>query len=216
MSDPFEHRRRAMVNDQIRKRGIQDERVLNAVEAVKRHLFVPAGMEQDAYLDRPLPIGHGQTISQPYIVARMTELLCLKPTDSVLEIGGGSGYQAALLAKIAGSVISIERIGEVARGAEENLRRAGVAGVRIIVRDGTLGFPEEAPYDAILITAATPEVPPPLLSQLAEGGRLVAPVGDADIQHLVRITRHGEEYATESFEPVRFVLLIGQYGWEGR
>lgn len=216
MSDPFEHRRRAMVNDQIRKRGIQDERVLNAMEAVKRHLFVPAGMEQDAYLDRPLPIGHGQTISQPYIVARMTELLCLNPTDSVLEIGGGSGYQAALLAKIAGSVISIERIGEVARGAEENLRRAGVADVRIIVRDGTLGFPEEAPYDAILITAATPDVPPPLLSQLAEGGRLVAPVGDADIQHLVRITRHGKEYVTESFEPVRFVLLIGQYGWEGR
>lgn len=216
MSDPFGLRRKAMVDTQIRRRGIQDERVLSCMEEVHRHLFVPSGMEEDAYLDRPLPIGHGQTISQPYIVARMTELLELEPDDLVLEIGCGSGYQAALLAKLAGAVISIERIEAVAQNAEENLRKAGISGVRVIIGDGTTGFPDGAPYNAILLTAATPEVPSPLLSQMAEGGRLVAPVGDADIQYLVRIRRQGENYLRESFEPVRFVPLIGRYGWSER
>lgn len=214
MSDPFVQERRSMVNDQIRSRGITDERVLVAMEEVPRHLFVPPDMESDAYRDHPLPIGQGQTISQPYIVAGMTALLQLKPGDSVLEIGTGSGYQAALIAGITGRVISIERITEVARRAEENLIRAGIHGVRIVISDGTAGYPEEAPYDAILVTAATPTVPPPLLSQLADGGRLVAPVGDRSIQHLVRITRHGDEFVRETFEPVRFVPLIGEYGWQ--
>lgn len=214
MSDPFVQERRSMVNDQIRSRGITDERVLVAMEEVPRHLFVPPDMESDAYRDHPLPIGQGQTISQPYIVAGMTALLQLKPGDSVLEIGTGSGYQAALIAGITGRVISIERITEVARRAEENLIRAGIHGVRIVISDGTAGYPEEAPYDAILVTAATPTVPPPLLSQLADGGRLVAPVGDRNIQHLVRITRHGDEFVRETFEPVRFVPLIGEYGWQ--
>ncbi|MDO9539650.1 MAG: protein-L-isoaspartate(D-aspartate) O-methyltransferase [Methanocalculus sp.] len=214
MNDPFAARRLAMVNDQLRRRGIHDERVLTAMEEVKRHLFLPAGMEEEAYLDRPVPIGHGQTISQPYIVALMTELLQLEATDSVLEIGSGSGYQAAIIAKISDQVISLERIPEVATRAEENLRRAQIKGVRIIVADGTVGYPESSPYDAILVTAGAPSVPSPLLSQLADGGRLVAPIGDADIQHLVRVVRHGEEFVFESFEPVRFVPLIGKFGWQ--
>ncbi|MDO8841342.1 protein-L-isoaspartate(D-aspartate) O-methyltransferase [Methanocalculus sp.] len=214
MNDPFEARRLAMVNDQLRRRGIHDERVLIAMEEVKRHLFLPVGMEEEAYLDHPVPIGHGQTISQPYIVALMTELLQLEATDSVLEIGSGSGYQAAIIAKISDQVISLERIPEVATRAEENLRRAQIEGVRIIVADGTVGYPESSPYDAILVTAGAPSVPSPLLSQLADGGRLVAPIGDADIQHLVRVVRHGEEFVFESFEPVRFVPLIGQFGWQ--
>ncbi|MCQ1539165.1 protein-L-isoaspartate(D-aspartate) O-methyltransferase [Methanocalculus taiwanensis] len=214
MNDLFVHLRRSMVNDQIRSRGITDERVLLAMEEVERHLFVPHDLEREAYHDSPLPIGHGQTISQPYIVAEMTALLRLRPGDSVLEVGTGSGYQAALLAIISGRVISIERIPEVARRAEENLRRAGVEGVRIFVSDGTAGYPEAAPYDAILVTAAAPSVPTPLFSQLADGGRLVAPVGDRNIQHLVRITRQGDEFLQECFEPVRFVPLIGEYGWQ--
>lgn len=214
MDDPFVPERRSMVNDQIRSRGITDERVLVAMEEVPRHLFVPPDLERDAYRDHPLPIGHGQTISQPYIVAGMTALLQLKHGDSVLEVGTGSGYQAALLARIAGRILSIERIPEVARRAEENLRRAGIDGVRIVIRDGTAGYPEEAPYDAILVTAAAPSLPSPLLSQLADGGRLVAPVGDRNIQHLIRITRHGDEFMRETFEPVRFVPLIGEYGWQ--
>lgn len=213
MNDPFASRRLAMVNDQLRRRGIHDERVLTAMEEVKRHLFLPGGMEEEAYLDRPVQIGYGQTISQPYIVAMMTELLQLEATDSVLEIGSGSGYQAAIIAKISDNVISIERIPEVAIQAEENLRRAHIEGVRIIVADGTVGYPESSPYDAILVTAGAPSVPSPLLSQLADGGRLVAPVGDADVQHLVRVVRHGDECVFESFEPVRFVPLIGKYGW---
>jgi protein-L-isoaspartate(D-aspartate) O-methyltransferase len=203
-----------MVNDQLRRRGVQDERVLTAMGEVQRHLFLPINLAEEAYLDRPVPIGYGQTISQPYIVAMMTELLQLEATDSVLEIGSGSGYQAAILSKIVDTVISVERIPEVATSAEENLRRAEITGVRIIVGDGTVGYPELAPYDAILVTAAAPSVPSPLLSQLADGGRLVAPVGDADIQHLIRVVRHGDEFVFESFEPVRFVPLIGKFGWQ--
>jgi protein-L-isoaspartate(D-aspartate) O-methyltransferase len=202
-----------MVETQIASRGVKDERVLSAMRSVPRHLFVPAAYRGVAYSDCPLPIGRGQTISQPYIVAVMTELLALKPEDRVLEIGAGSGYQAAILANLAKSVISIERISEVAEIARENLSRIGISNVKIITGDGTLGYPEQAPYDAVLITAATPEVPAPLIEQLADVGRLVAPVGSRDLQELVRITKRKDQVIRELFGGVDFVPLLGRYGW---
>jgi protein-L-isoaspartate(D-aspartate) O-methyltransferase len=202
-----------MVETQIASRGVKDERVLSAMRSVPRHLFVPAAYRGVAYSDCPLPIGRGQTISQPYIVAVMTELLALKPEDRVLEIGAGSGYQAAILANLAKSVISIERISEVAEIARENLSRIGISNVKIITGDGTLGYPEQAPYDAVLITAATPEVPAPLIEQLADGGRLIAPVGSRDLQELVRITKRKDQVIRELFGGVVFVPLLGRYGW---
>jgi protein-L-isoaspartate(D-aspartate) O-methyltransferase len=203
-----------MVETQIAARGIRDERVLSAMRSVPRHIFVPEAARAAAYGDYPLPIGHGQTISQPYIVAMMTSLLEVRPHDRVLEIGAGSGYQAAILGTLAQEVISIERIPEVAHLAETNLAAAGIKGVRVIVGDGTLGYPERAPYDGVLITAATPSVPPPLTDQLAEGGRLVAPVGSRDLQELVRLTRKGSELSREFFGGVVFVPLLGEHGWE--
>jgi protein-L-isoaspartate(D-aspartate) O-methyltransferase len=202
-----------MVEIQIASRGVKDERVLSVMRSIPRHLFVPAAYRGVAYSDCPLPIGRGQTISQPYIVAVMTELLALKPEDRVLEIGAGSGYQAAILANLAKSVISIERISEVAEIARENLSRIGISNVKIITGDGTLGYPEQAPYDAVLITAATPEVPAPLIEQLADGGRLIAPVGSRDLQELVRITKRKDQVIREFFGGVVFVPLLGRYGW---
>lgn len=212
MDERTEERSR-MVETQIAARGVKDERVLSAMRSVPRHLFVPAAYRDVAYSDCPLPIGRGQTISQPYIVAVMTELLVVKPEDRVLEIGAGSGYQAAILANLARAVISIERISEVAEMARENLSRFGFSNVKIITGDGTIGYPEQAPYDAVLITAATPEVPPPLIDQLAEGGRLVAPVGSRDLQELVRITKKKDQAVREFFGGVVFVPLLGRYGW---
>ncbi|HOF95665.1 MAG TPA: protein-L-isoaspartate(D-aspartate) O-methyltransferase [Methanoculleus sp.] len=214
-TDPYEREREAMVEHQIRDRGIRDERVLAAMREVPRHLFVPKGYERAAYEDRPLPIGEGQTISQPYIVAVMTEQLGLAPQDRVLEIGSGSGYQAALLAGLAGTVISIERLEGVAEQARENLARAGVTGVRIIVGDGTEGYPPEAPYDAIIVTAASPGVPEPLIEQLAEGGRLIAPIGPRDCQDLVKLVKREGKVETIPLGGVCFVPLIGQFGWRG-
>lgn len=214
-TDPYEREREAMVEHQIRDRGIRDERVLAAMREVPRHLFVPKGYERAAYEDRPLPIGEGQTISQPYIVAVMTEQLEIKPQDRVLEIGSGSGYQAALLAGLAGTVISIERLEGVAEQARENLARAGVTGVRIIVGDGTEGYPPEAPYDAIIVTAASPGVPEPLIEQLAEGGRLIAPIGPRDCQDLVKLVKREGKVETIPLGGVCFVPLIGQFGWRG-
>lgn len=202
-----------MVRNQIEARGVRDARVLSAMRSVPRHLFVPESHTREAYADHPLPIGNGQTISQPYIVAVMTELLAPVPGDTILEIGTGSGYQAAILAACGVRVISIERIAAVSRLAEENLRKAGITGVTIITGDGTEGCPEKAPYNGILITAATPDIPPPLKGQLADGGRIVAPVGGIDIQDLILLTRTGDTFRTELFGAVRFVPLIGEYGW---
>jgi len=212
--DRWEEARRNMVELQIASRGVHDERVLSAMRSVPRHLFVPPSYRDAAYNDCPLPIGRGQTISQPYIVAVMTELLQLMPEDRVLEIGGGSGYQAAILGTLARKVISIERIPDVAELAKENLSGAGITNVTIVIGDGTLGYPAEAPYDAILITAAAPDVPPPLIGQLADSGRLVAPVGSRDLQELVRCTKKGGEVTREYFGGVVFVPLLGEYGWQ--
>lgn len=209
----WEEALRRMVETQIASRGVKDERVLSAMRSVPRHLFVPEAYRDAAYSDCPLPIGRGQTISQPYIVAVMTELLALRPEDRVLEVGAGSGYQAAILARLARSVISIERISEVAEMARENLSRLGISNVKIVTGDGTTGYPDQAPYDAVLITAATPEVPPPLIDQLADGGRLVAPVGSRDLQELVRVTKRKDQVTREFFGGVVFVPLLGQYGW---
>jgi protein-L-isoaspartate(D-aspartate) O-methyltransferase len=212
--DRWEEARRSMVELQIASRGVRDDRVLSAMRSVPRHLFVPPTYRDAAYNDCPLPIGRGQTISQPYIVAVMTELLQILPGDRVLEIGGGSGYQAAILGTLARDVISIERIPDVAEMAKENLSGAGITNVTIVIGDGTLGYPAKAPYDAILITAAAPDVPPPLIGQLAEGGRLVAPVGSRDLQELVRCTKKEGTVTREYFGGVVFVPLLGEYGWQ--
>ena len=213
-TDPWESARERMVATQIAARGVGDEKVLAAMRRVPRHLFVPAEVRGSAYSDYPLPIGHGQTISQPYIVAMMTSLLQIQPDDRLLEIGSGSGYQAAVLGILAREVISIERIPEVAQLAKKNLADAGITNVTVVIGDGTLGFPGGAPYNGVLITAATPSIPSPLVEQLAEGGRLVAPVGSRDLQELVRLTRKGHDLTRESFGGVVFVPLLGEYGWK--
>jgi protein-L-isoaspartate(D-aspartate) O-methyltransferase len=213
-TDPWQAARDQMVETQIAARGVKDERVLSAMRKIPRHIFIPGEVRSAAYADYPLPIGHGQTISQPYIVAVMTALLQISPKDRVLEIGAGSGYQAAILGTLADEVISIERIPEVALLARENLSAAGITNVRIIVGDGTLGYLEKAPYDGVLITAATPAVPPPLIDQLSDGGRLVAPVGSRDLQELIRLTKRGNDLTREFFGGVVFVPLLGEHGWE--
>jgi len=211
---PRSDERRRMVDLQIAGRGIRDPRVLAAMTEVPRHLFVPPPYDRDAYADTPLPIGNGQTISQPYIVALMTELLHPGPEDRVLEIGAGSGYQAAILARLAAQVVTIERIGAVAAQARANLAAVGAKNVEVIEGDGTLGYPPSAPYNGILVTAATPEIPPPLTGQLADNGRLVAPVGGRAVQDIVVRERHGSRFREERQEGVWFVPLIGKYGWE--
>lgn len=209
----FEAAREAMVADQIIRRGIRDERVLAALRQVPRHRFLPEAAWKLAYLDSPLKIGRGQTISQPYIVALMTELLQVRPGDKVLEVGTGSGYQAAVLATLAREVHSIERVPELAERAEANLSTLGVENVRVHLGDGSLGYPPAAPYDRILVAAAAPEAPPTLLAQLAEGGRLVIPVGDRTMQTLaVWDLRQGKFVKTKSISVV-FVPLIGAAGW---
>jgi protein-L-isoaspartate(D-aspartate) O-methyltransferase len=203
-----------MVEQQIEVRGIRDKRVLAAMRDVPRHIFIPAPYDRDAYADAPLPIGNGQTISQPYIVALMTELLHPIPTGTVLEIGAGSGYQAAILSALVRKVITIERIEEVAALARANLMAVSADNVEIVLGDGTLGYPPGAPYNGIIVTAATPEIPVPLKEQLAEGGRLVAPVGDRAIQELVVLEKHQDRFTQELQGGVRFVPLIGEHGWE--
>ena len=200
--------RERMVKEQIESRGIKDPLTLAALRAVPRHEFVPEASAGEAYGDFPLPIGHGQTISQPYIVAFMTEALGLRGGESVLEIGTGSGYQAAVLARIAGKVHTIEIVPELAGQARMRLARLGYRNVRVRAGDGYLGWPEAAPFDAIIVTAAAPRIPGPLKQQLAEGGRLVVPVGDED-QELIVVTRHGSAFDERRVLPVRFVPMTG-------
>jgi len=203
-----------MVERQIAARGIHDQRLLAAMLEIPRHLFIPPPHDRAAYDDNPLPIGNGQTISQPYIVALMTELLHPKATDIILEIGAGSGYQAAVLSRLVKRLTTIERITTIANLARTNLKSIGIDNVVVIEGDGTLGYPDNAPYDGIIITAATPEVPRPLIAQLADGGTLVAPVGGRDIQDLITLHRQGGSFIQECHGGVRFVPLIGQHGWE--
>ncbi len=209
----FEAAREAMVADQIIRRGIRDELVLAALRQVPRHRFLPEEAWKLAYSDSPLKIGRGQTISQPYIVALMTELLKVRPEDKVLEVGTGSGYQAAVLATLAREVHSIERVPELAERAEANLSALGVENVRVHLGDGSQGYPPAAPYDRILVAAAAPEAPPALLAQLTEGGRLVIPVGGRTVQTLaVWDLRQGKFVKTDNISVV-FVPLIGAAGW---
>ena len=206
---PHEKRRDAMVREQLVTRGISDRRVLAAMRAVPRHRFVPPELVAHAYDDGPLPIGHGQTISQPYVVAAMTEALAIEPTHNVLEIGTGSGYQAAILAHLAGKVVSIERYKTLADIARERLKSLGLDNVTVIAADGALGAPEFAPFDRIIVTAAAPKIPPAWREQLKEGGILVVPIGPASgVQTLTKLTKRGGEWKREELMAVRFVPLV--------
>jgi protein-L-isoaspartate(D-aspartate) O-methyltransferase len=205
--------RQRMVDEQLRRRDIKDKRVLDAMRKVPRHLFVPYEHRHLAYSDCPLPIGQNQTISQPYIVALMTQMLALEGHEIVLEIGTGSGYQAAVLSLVAKEVHSIERHENLAKRALESIIELDIKNITIHVGDGTRGWPENAPYDGILATAAAPEVPKPLLEQLADGGRLVIPVGGRIGQYLEIWHREGKNYRHEQTVAVAFVPLLGEYGW---
>jgi protein-L-isoaspartate(D-aspartate) O-methyltransferase len=200
--------RQRMVETQLRDRGIRDQRLLNAMAAIPRHEFVESRYRDQAYADHPLPIGAGQTISQPYIVALMLERLHLEPTSKVLEIGTGSGYQAAVLSKLAGHVYSMERHAELARLAAETLSRLGLTNVSVVTGDGSRGLAEHAPYDAIIVAAAAAEVPPALFEQLREGGRMIIPVGPPEAQELQFVRRLGGKALTTVMEGCRFVPLI--------
>ncbi len=214
MQENEEILRLQMINEQIARRGLEDKRLLEAFRRVPRHLFVPPPYRHLAYADTPLPIGHGQTISQPYIVALMLSLLHLRGHEKVLEIGTGSGYQAALLACLAKEVHTVEYIPELAEEAAQRLKTLGFENVFCHVGDGSLGWPAAAPYHGIVVAAAAPQVPQPLLEQLAEGGRLVIPVGNRRYQDLQVWERHGERLKSESFIPVAFVPLRGTFGWQ--
>jgi protein-L-isoaspartate(D-aspartate) O-methyltransferase len=206
--------REEMIEKQLRRRGIQDAAVLAAMAAVPRHEFVSEDVRAHAYDDLPLPIGSGQTISQPYIVAAMTTALHLQPGDRVLEIGTGCGYHAAVLSRLAKEVFTIERRPELASSASARLVRLGYSNAHVHCGDGTLGLPEFAPFDAILVAAAAPAVPKTLLAQLAEGGRIILPVGGAEHQELQLIEKHGDTFPTKMLEGCRFVPLLGYHGWQ--
>jgi protein-L-isoaspartate(D-aspartate) O-methyltransferase len=206
--------RRRLV-ETLRDRGIADLAVLRAFDMTPRHLFVPTGVVHRAYEDAPLPIGSGQTISQPSIHARYLELLRLTGRERVLEIGTGSGYQTVLLSHLVEQVFSIERIPALFERAREIIRRLAAKNVNLLLGDGTVGWREYAPYDAILVSAGAPTVPQPLIEQLAEGGRLLVPVGGKDEQALWLYTRRGGQVEAREVAPVRFVPLLGAHGWEG-
>ena len=208
----YQSHRERMV-ELLRTRGIRDTRVLKAMSEIPRHLFVPDALASKAYGDHALPIGDMQTISQPYMVARMTELLEVNKDSTVLEIGAGSGYQTAVLSALAGRVFAIERISDLARSAQRNIRQLGCYNATVKWFDGTIGWSDHAPYDAILVAAGSPEVPEPLIAQLAVGGRLVIPVGGAEHQILVRVIRTETGVVRENHDACVFVKLIGRYGW---
>ncbi len=203
-----------MIEKQVRRRGVTDPAVLAAMQAVPRHEFVAEEIRSNAYADAPLPIGGGQTISQPYIVAAMTAALHLRASDKVLEIGTGCGYQAAVLACLAKDVFTIERRPELASSACARLARLGYSNAHVHCGDGTLGLPEFAPFDAILVAAAAPAIPKPLLAQLAEGGRMILPLGGVEHQELQLIEKHGDAFPTKMLEGCRFVPLVGYHGWQ--
>jgi protein-L-isoaspartate(D-aspartate) O-methyltransferase len=207
--ETYEVARHRMVERQIMGRGVSTPAVLDAMRHVERHFFVPKNLRDMAYSDQPLPIGHGQTISQPYIVALMTELLCVEPADTVLEIGTGSGYQAAVLSRMVSHVYSIEIIETLADKARNLLNELGYENITVKTGDGYLGWPEHAPFDGIIVTAAPPRIPPPLLEQLAVGGKMVVPVGDA-FQELQVVARADTGYRIQKSIPVRFVPMVGK------
>jgi protein-L-isoaspartate(D-aspartate) O-methyltransferase len=214
-NDTFKISRERMVTQQLIPRGIYDEKVINAMKKAPRHLFVDEALYDQAYGDFPLPIGWGQTISQPYIVALMTQELELKGDEKVLEIGTGSGYQAAVLAEIVKKVYSVERISALIPRAKKILSEIGYNNVLIRVDDGTFGWEKESPFDAILVTAASPKIPEPLIKQLSDnGGRLLIPVGDKFSQNLIKIKKTDGKIKKETKGGVRFVKLIGEHGWK--
>jgi len=210
----FPKARLKMVEEQITSRGTKDARLIAAMKKIPRHLFVEEALQSQAYTDHPLPIGEKQTISQPYMVALMTEALLLTGKEKVLEIGTGSGYQTAILAELSERVFSVERIRSLAIRARKLLYELGYFNVEIKIFDGTFGWTEESPFDAIIVTAGSPDIPQPLIDQLAIGGRLVIPVGDAFVQDLFRVTKTEEGVRKEDLGGCRFVKLIGKYGWE--
>ena len=211
--DLFLDQRRNMVAVQLRRRGIRDERVLSAIERIPRHEFVAPHLSNRAYDDDPVPIGEGQTVSQPYIVAYMLEALDIAPEHRVLEIGAGTGYQAALLAELARELITVERHQSLAEAARTNLDRLGYRNVAVIRADGTQGWPAAAPYDRIIVAAAAPQVPPPLFHQLAEGGKLIIPVGSTESQELLLVEKRDGQQVSSRLEGCRFVPLIGVEGF---
>lgn len=213
LAPQFGGARRRLI-EELQRKGIRSLSVLKAFDDVPRHEFVPSGLRHRAYEDAALPIGQGQTISQPWVHARYLELLALAGSERVLEIGTGSGFQTALLSKLAQHVFSIERIAPLAEQARESLRRCGIDHVIQRVGDGTLGWPEHGPYDAILVGAASPDVPQPLLDQLSPDGQLLIPLGDRDTQQLVRVQRGPEGFARSNLDAMRFVPLIGQHGFD--
>ena len=205
--------RRKMVEEQLVERGVKNLSVLEAMSRVPRHLFAQDSLQHRAYGDTPLPIGENQTISQPYIVGAMTEALALKGEERVLEIGTGSGYQTAIIAELCRQVFTIERLNNLSRKAQNILERLNYMNIVFKMFDGTYGWPDQAPFDAILITASAPEIPDSLVKQLGDGGRLVAPIGGADKQKLVVLTKKGDRVSRRDLVNCKFVPLIGKYGW---
>jgi protein-L-isoaspartate(D-aspartate) O-methyltransferase len=210
----FKKERLAMVEEQLRRRGIHDQRLLAVMANIPRHSFVSSDYQLAAYEDRPLPIGEGQTISQPYMVAVMTQSLELKGDERVLEIGTGSGYQTAILAELAKTIFTIERIQKLLLRAQKILQELGYENIFFLTGDGTKGWPEKAPFDGIIVTAGAPEIPQTLTSQLAEGGRLVIPVGPRYTQTLYKVTRKRNQFTEEDITGCVFVPLVGDFGWK--
>lgn len=210
----YAKQREEMVENQLKRRGITDERVLKAFEEVRRELFVPENLKSMAYRDQPLPIGYSQTISQPYIVAKMTKMLEVEKNSKILEIGTGSGYQAAILSKLGSRVYTMERIGELRRNAKENLNKHKIKNVQVVQGDGTIGLSQYEPFDRIIVTAASPAVPDILIDQLANNGIMVIPVGSITSQYLLKLMKKDGEIIQEEYDACRFVPLMGRFGFK--